>query len=244
MNHHESFTTIPKKQKNRRGHHHVKALPIELSLLATVENLYTDRGFGFVTCQFDASRQFFHATGALTDCRDFSAMAVGDRVLCQLGPSPRTAPSPRTGQMRVLQWIHVDDLDWHSGVPPSGQSELDAFRSEFLRKRSIDYLRQRLSASWYAELVGANAKPELHDPVLLDAWLNNLAELYPDITSPTLILWGGRDSHFPPVHAHKLHAQLKSSELQIIPEATHWMAWYLAPEIAARIDSFILQDAS
>ena len=76
--------------------------------------------------------------------------------------------------------VHVDDLDWHSGVPPSGQSELDAFRSEFLRKRSIDYLRQRLSASWYAELVGANAKPELHDPVLLDAWLNNLAELYPE----------------------------------------------------------------
>jgi pimeloyl-ACP methyl ester carboxylesterase len=74
--------------------------------------------------------------------------------------------------------------------------------------------------------------------------LPRLAELYPEIACPTLILWGGRDSHFPPVQAEKLHAQIQTSQLQIIREATHWMAWYLAPEIAAQIDSFLREHAA
>ena len=74
--------------------------------------------------------------------------------------------------------------------------------------------------------------------------LPRLAELYPKIYCPTLILWAGRDSHFPPMQAEKLHAQIHASQLQIIPEAMHWMAWYLAPEIALRIDLFLREDAT
>jgi len=69
--------------------------------------------------------------------------------------------------------------------------------------------------------------------------LPRLAELYAQITCPTLVLWAGQDSHFPPVQAEKLHAAISTSELQIIPNARHWMAWYLAEEVAARIRSFL-----
>ena len=40
--------------------------------------------------------------------------------------------------------------------------------------------------------------------------LQRLPELYRQITQPTLVLWGGRDKHFPAAHARKLHADRKS----------------------------------
>jgi pimeloyl-ACP methyl ester carboxylesterase len=70
-----------------------------------------------------------------------------------------------------------------------------------------------------------------------EATLRKLPDLYPRITSPTLILWGQQDKHFPPAHAERLHTAIPGSRLEIIPGAEHWMAWYLATEIADRIVS-------
>jgi pimeloyl-ACP methyl ester carboxylesterase len=70
------------------------------------------------------------------------------------------------------------------------------------------------------------------------ATLHKLPGLYPGIECPTLILWGQQDKHFPPVHAQRLHAAIPGSRLEIIPGAEHWMAWYLAEEIAERIRDF------
>lgn len=69
--------------------------------------------------------------------------------------------------------------------------------------------------------------------------LPGLAQLYPRITSPTLILWGERDKHFPPVHAHRLHQLIGGSTLQLLPEAEHWMAWHRADAVAQWIGSFM-----
>ncbi len=62
-----------------------------------------------------------------------------------------------------------------------------------------------------------------------------LPALYPAIQCPTLILWGERDRHFPPVHAQRLHRAIPSSRLHIVPRAEHWMAWYLAGELATQL---------
>ena len=69
--------------------------------------------------------------------------------------------------------------------------------------------------------------------------LPRLPELYQRIDCPTLVLWGERDQHFPPAHAARLHAAIQGSVLQIIPHAEHWMAWYLADEVAKRIRHFV-----
>jgi pimeloyl-ACP methyl ester carboxylesterase len=65
--------------------------------------------------------------------------------------------------------------------------------------------------------------------------LTRLPELYGQIRCPTLILWAGHDKHFPPVHAQRLNAAVPGSQLQIIPDAEHWMPWYLAGEVAERL---------
>jgi pimeloyl-ACP methyl ester carboxylesterase len=69
--------------------------------------------------------------------------------------------------------------------------------------------------------------------------LTRLPELYDRVCCPSLVLWGEQDKHFPPVHAKRLHESIVNSQLQIIPGAEHWMAWYLADEVARRILNFI-----
>ncbi len=68
--------------------------------------------------------------------------------------------------------------------------------------------------------------------------LGTLPEVYKRIVCPALVLWGERDRHFPPSHARRLHAAVASSELKIIPEAGHWMAWDRAADVADAIGEF------
>ena len=65
--------------------------------------------------------------------------------------------------------------------------------------------------------------------------LDRLPDLYGEIRCPTLVLWGERDRHFPPVHAERLHAAIPGSRLRILPGAGHWMAWHRPDEVAEAI---------
>jgi pimeloyl-ACP methyl ester carboxylesterase len=69
--------------------------------------------------------------------------------------------------------------------------------------------------------------------------LPKLPELYRQIRCPTLVLWGERDKHFPPVHAQRLHAAVAGSRLEIVAGGEHWMPWYRADEVAARLRAFL-----
>ncbi len=67
------------------------------------------------------------------------------------------------------------------------------------------------------------------------ATLPRLPELYSRITCPTLILWGENDKHFPPAHGERLHRMISASRLSIVPQAEHWMVYYLAEKVASAI---------
>ncbi len=69
--------------------------------------------------------------------------------------------------------------------------------------------------------------------------LPRLPELYRAIACPTLILWAGRDKHFPTAHAERLHAAIPRSILRILPDAEHWMPWHAAAEVADQIGPFL-----
>jgi pimeloyl-ACP methyl ester carboxylesterase len=69
--------------------------------------------------------------------------------------------------------------------------------------------------------------------------LPELPELYHRVACPVLVLWAEGDKHFPPRHAERLHAAIAGSRLEIVPGAEHWMPWYRAEEVAARIRAFL-----
>jgi pimeloyl-ACP methyl ester carboxylesterase len=69
--------------------------------------------------------------------------------------------------------------------------------------------------------------------------LPRLPELYRSIRIPTLVLWAGRDKHFPAAHAMRLHATIPGSRIQILPDAGHWMPWSSAEAVAGQVGSFL-----
>ncbi len=70
--------------------------------------------------------------------------------------------------------------------------------------------------------------------------LPRLPELYADVRCPTLVLWGGRDKHFPPSQGERLHAAVAGSRLDVLPEAEHWMAWHRAEDVAGRLRDYLV----
>jgi pimeloyl-ACP methyl ester carboxylesterase len=65
-----------------------------------------------------------------------------------------------------------------------------------------------------------------------------LPEHFARIACPTLVLWADGDRHFPTAHAMRLHSAIANATLSIVPEAEHWMAWYLAEPVARAILEF------
>jgi pimeloyl-ACP methyl ester carboxylesterase len=111
-------------------------------------------------------------------------------------------------------------------------------------ERTFLPLGVRLPPALRGDLWGSFRRPEVRRFIIrmcagYQGTLPRLAALYPRIACPTLVLWGERDRHFPPAHAERLHTLVPDSRLEVLPTAEHWMPWYLAEEVAARIHDFI-----
>ncbi|MDO1510696.1 MULTISPECIES: pimeloyl-ACP methyl ester esterase BioH [unclassified Neisseria] len=73
----------------------------------------------------------------------------------------------------------------------------------------------------------------------LDAVANADARVFlPDIATPTLLIFGGKDSITPPRMGEYLHRHLPESELYIIPKAAHAPFLTQADEFAALLAEF------
>jgi pimeloyl-ACP methyl ester carboxylesterase len=100
--------------------------------------------------------------------------------------------------------------------------------------------RTRLPAPLRADLWDAFGRPEVRAFLVkmcagYQGTLPRLAELYPRIGCPTHVVWGARDSHFPPAHAERLAASIAGAQLTVLPDGYHWMAYHLAPAVAEAI---------
>jgi pimeloyl-ACP methyl ester carboxylesterase len=101
----------------------------------------------------------------------------------------------------------------------------------------------RLPADLRADLWERFRRPEVRQYVAkmcagYQGTLPKLPALYAQVRCPTLVLWGGRDKHFPPVQAERLHAAVAGSRLAVLPGAGHWMVWDQADEVARQVLAF------
>lgn len=103
---------------------------------------------------------------------------------------------------------------------------------------------QRLPDDLRAELWRSFRRPEVRAFVAdmcaaYEGRLHHLPALYEEVACPTLVLWGGRDRHFPPAHARRLQEAIPHARVEVLPEGEHWMAWHAAGLVAERIASFL-----
>jgi pimeloyl-ACP methyl ester carboxylesterase len=66
-----------------------------------------------------------------------------------------------------------------------------------------------------------------------------LPALYARIACPTLILWGGRDRHFPPAQGERLAASVPGARLALLEDGSHWMMWHRAEAVADHLARFL-----
>jgi pimeloyl-ACP methyl ester carboxylesterase/uncharacterized protein (DUF362 family) len=71
-----------------------------------------------------------------------------------------------------------------------------------------------------------------------EAALPELPELYWQIRCPVLALWGQDETHFPTAQAQQLVDLLPEASLQVVPDASHWMWWSHAEQVAHAIQTF------
>jgi len=103
---------------------------------------------------------------------------------------------------------------------------------EELRAEMWRWFRRREVRAFVARLCAA-----------YEGTLDRLPALYERIECPTLVLWGGRDRHFPPAHAQRLQEAVLHARLEVLPEGEHWMAWHDADVVAERVASFLAASA-
>jgi pimeloyl-ACP methyl ester carboxylesterase len=110
----------------------------------------------------------------------------------------------------------------------------DSMGGSYPKRGNYDYIRERVAYTFYDPNV---ATKELVDEVFettrsipkcmrivaiaKSAQRHNMAEEIPNITSPTLLVWGLNDTITPPIVAHEFNRLIPNSQLKFIDKCCH-----------------------
>ncbi len=138
------------------------------------------------------------------------------------------------GHVGILYTLHnKDKVDKLVLTGSSGLFE-NTMGGSYPRRGSYDYIRERVAYTFYDPNV---ASKELVDEVFettksipkcmrivaiaKSAQRNNLAADLPNLTIPTLLVWGLNDTITPPMVAHEFNRLIPNSELKFIDKCCH-----------------------
>ena len=77
-----------------------------------------------------------------------------------------------------------------------------------------------------------------------ERFTDEVEPLYGEIRAPVLILWGEEDRWIPVESAHRLHSRIPQSELQLVPEAGHFLQEDAPQAVAAHLIRFFGRHAA
>ena len=147
----------------------------KLPFLATVEKMFTDRNYGFLLREGMSQTDHFRVDKSLTGQSDFTILAKGDKVLCQIGSTFRE-PTKRS----AVLWAPLLDWDWAKYGLPDNQEALDLIRFKVLQELHPAQLDDVVAAKWYRDKWNGTPPQDLSDPILKKAWMERIAPLSPD----------------------------------------------------------------
>lgn len=167
-----THTSPERSAQTTTAHPKLQTALAKLPVVATVETMVADRGFGFLALEGLSETVFFHATKSIIRQSEFTVLAEGDKVLCQIGSTPRE-PTKRS----AVIWAPLLDWDWSKHGLPGDQETLDAIRLEVLQELHPKQLDNAVNATWYRNQWDGMPPTDLSDPVLKPVWLERLATL-------------------------------------------------------------------
>ena len=161
----------------------------------------------------------------LLERRPFSAIALLDPVA--LGPWG-------TPFFRLVR----DNVEVFQQLPATIHGAIVAayLRGAFHRELSDDAL-----APYVEPWLGARGQDAFYRQIAQadQRFTDEVEPLYREMRAPVLILWGEEDEWIPVETAHRLHSRIPQSELQLVPEAGHFLQEDAPQAVAAHLIEFL-----
>lgn len=133
----------------------------------------------------------------------------------------------------------------------------DSMGGSYPKRGNYEYIRERVAYTFYDPNV---ATKELVDEVFettrnipkcmrivaiaKSAQRHNMAEEIPNITIPTLLVWGLNDTITPPIVAHEFNRLIPNSELKFIDKCCHAPMMEHPERFNQLVETFLLQQHS
>src|SRR5690606_24374653 len=138
------------------------------------------------------------------------------------------------GHIALMYTLHNEDKVKKLILPGSSGLFEDSMGGSYPKRGNYEYIRERVAYTFYDPEV---ATKELVDEVFettksipkcmrivaiaKSAQRHNMAEEIPNITIPTLLVWGLNDTITPPMVAHEFNRLIPNSELKFIDKCCH-----------------------
>ena len=133
----------------------------------------------------------------------------------------------------------------------------DSMGGSYPKRGNYEYIRERVAYTFYDPNV---ATKELVDEVFettrsipkcmrivaiaKSAQRHNMAEQIPNITIPTLLVWGLNDTITPPIVAHEFNRLIPNSELKFIDKCCHAPMMEHPEEFNRLVEAFLVNSRS
>ena len=166
----------------------------------------------------------------LLERRPFSAIALLDPVA--LGPWG-------TPFFRLVR----DNVEVFQQLPATIH---EAIVAAYLRGAFHSELSDAALAPYVEPWLGARGQDAFYRQIAQadQRFTDEVEPLYGEIRAPVLILWGEEDRWIPVESAHRLHSRIPQSELQLVPEAGHFLQEDAPQAVAAHLVRFLDRQAA
>jgi pimeloyl-ACP methyl ester carboxylesterase len=136
-------------------------------------------------------------------------------------------------QAKSYDWFFERTFCGHVDLNLIGEAERAQYLADWSRPGAFNAM-----LNWYR--AGRMVVPPPGEKVPLPDWL---LRPFPEVTIPTLVVWGMRDPALLPVQLDGLDELVENLTVVRLPNAGHFAPWEAADEVASALEPFLTRDA-
>jgi pimeloyl-ACP methyl ester carboxylesterase len=139
----------------------------------------------------------------------------------------------KLAQAKSYDWFFERTFCGHVDLNLIGEAERAQYLADWSRPGAFNAM-----LNWYR--AGRMVVPPPGEKVPLPDWL---LRPFPEVTIPTLVVWGMRDPALLPVQLDGLDELVENLTVVRLPNAGHFAPWEAADEVASALEPFLTRDA-
>lgn len=157
-----------------------------------------------------------------------------------------TPPRPEVEGFEDLLVVVLEPLDRPCALIAQSMGGVLALQAALARPRWVTHLVLCATSGWLpmAELGAADWRADFqadhpHLPDWFSTEMTDLSDQWPDVSTPTLLLWGDADPISPLAVGERLAMLLPQARLHVVPGGDHDLGQHHADQLAPLIDAHL-----